>query len=481
MALKIDDLNLITGSDLVSFPTLEKPEPEMVPLVEMENISVFTQEESTPKYLKDFKYEEIGDGSFIFNADCYELLKTLPDNVISAVLTDPPYGYSFMNKEWDHEVPPVKIWKEVLRVLKPGGYLLSFGGTRTYHRMASNVEDAGFIIKDMIGWIYGQGFPKNHQVADVPIEQREGNIVYQKIGTSLKPAMEPVILAMAPLSSDSHTENFLKWGTGGLNIDATRIPINDKRQYSANMNGNQRTLKVEGTKLGLFEGGWKVDKTQKEIPKGRWPANIIFDEKAAQLLDEQTGVLKSGYMNSNHKRHTDGSPNGIYGKFNPNHELAETYGDIGGASRFFYCAKASKKEKEQGLDSFEQNSLRNQQGGSRDFNARCGNCGKKFIGDPKYICSCENPITDNNVFALRNNHTTVKPIELMKYLISLISPIQDSLILDCYFGSGTTGCAVLEHELRNLKFIGIEKDEHYYNIAVARCKAAVERTKNKIK
>ncbi len=447
MALKIEDIRLITGSDLVLFPSLENPEPEMVPLVQNEDISVFNNVPSKPKYLKDFQYEEIGEGSFIFNADCYEVIKSLPDNSISAVLVDPPYEILGNFQSWDAQVPSVKIWNEVYRVLKPGSHILSFGATRTYHKMTSNIEDAGFIIKDTISWIYGSGFPKSHKVGSEILETENGELQNFNFGTALKPAVELITLGFKPVDQLNNIENFDKWGTGGLNIDAARIPIIDKESYEANMNGNQRTLKPEGAKLGVLNGGWKVDKSQKEAPQGRWPANVIFDQEAGKMLDQMAN--KKGKM------------------------------DFVGPSRFFYCPKPSSKEKELGLEGFEKTSWRTESGGSRDINARCGKCGKKFIGDPKYICNCDNPVTDNMVFSLKNNHATVKPIELLKYLLNLIvGKKEDALVLDMYFGSGSLGVSAAE---LGIPFVGIEIDDHYYKIAIARCKAAVERSKNKTK
>ena len=447
MALKIEDIRLITGSELVSFPSLENPEPEMVPLIQNDDISFFSEEITKPKYLKDFKFEEIGDGSFIFNDDCYEVLKSLPDHSISAVLVDSPYEVLGNFQSWDAQVPSVKIWKQVHRVLKPGSYILSFGSTRTYHKMVSNIEDAGFIIKDTISWIYGSGFPKSHKVGSEILENEDGNLQNFDFATALKPAVELICLGVKKVDQLNNIENFNKWGTGGLNIDAARIPIKDKEIYEANMNGNLRTSKQEGSKLGVLNGGWKVEKSEKEIPEGRWPANVIFDQDAGAMLDKMAN-----------KR---GKNNFI------------------GPSRFFYCPKPSRREKELGLEDFEESTWRTESGGSRDINARCGNCGKKFIGSPKYICKCDNPITDNMVFSLKNNHATVKPIELLKYLLTLIvGKKEDALVLDMYFGSGSLGVSAAEI---GIPFVGIEIDEHYYNIAVARCKAAVERTKNKIK
>jgi site-specific DNA-methyltransferase (adenine-specific) len=311
--------------------------------------------------------------------------------------------------------------------------------------MAIRIEDAGFEIRDQIMWVYGSGFPKSHKVGD-------------GWGTALKPAHEPIVMARKPFKG-SAKNNVLEWGTGGLNIDDCRIEYNDDKPHSVPTERDLDNATGWADRLKRTED-WEPNNT------GRWPANIIFDEEASQVLDQQSGIRKSGKMKSTHKRSTDGSPNGIYGKFNPNHPISETYGDEGGASRFFYCPKANKKDRDEGLDNFEEKAQRQSSGGSRDFNARCANCGKKFIGSPETICSCDNPITDNTVFKKKNNHPTVKPTELMLYLIKLVTPVNGT-VLDCFLGSGSTGKACVRG---GFDFIGIEKEEEYIKIAEARIK-----------
>jgi site-specific DNA-methyltransferase (adenine-specific) len=372
--------------------------------------------------------------------DCLEVLKTIPDNSIDAVITDPPYGLSFMGKKWDYDVPSVEVWTECFRVLKPGGHLLSFAGSRTYHRMAVRIEDAGFEIRDQIMWVYGSGFPKSHNIGKAidaniktgksnpksinqsEMSKTDGDVVtviqpnngilgekreviknigasleteqaknWEGWGTALKPAHEPIVMARKPISEKSIAENVLKHGTGAINIDGSRIVDGDDR----------------------------------------FPANIIFDEEAGQLLDKQSDK----------------------------------------ASRFFYCPKAAKKDKDEGLDNFEEKAQRVTSGGTRDFNARCANCGKKFIGSPTTICDCDNPVTDNQVFKKKNNHPTVKPTDLMRYLINLVTP-PNATILDPFMGSGSTGKAAVRC---GLNFIGIEKEQEYMDIA----KARIEHEKNK--
>jgi DNA modification methylase len=224
----------------------------------------------------------------LLNKDCLEALKQLPDNSVDAIVTDPPYGLAFMNKKWDYDVPSVEVWKEALRVLKPGGHLLSFGGTRTYHRMAVNIEDAGFEIRDQIQWIYGSGFPKSLNLKDE----------WEGWGTALKPANEPICLARKPLSEKTVADNVMKWGTGAINIDESRIQSTTKEVNARKQKG--------GTKAFWNNGSKQTDEWSGV--QGRWPANLMFDETAAEILGE--------------------------------------------SSRFFYVAKASKSERNAGLYGF---------------------------------------------------------------------------------------------------------------------------------
>ena len=428
-------------------------------LVYPENVTVVNKNNGTASYTKaqvlstyfpenisdvipesQFDKVEIGEGNFIYHGDNMDVLRTLADNSIDSIVTDPPYGLKFMKAKWDHNVPSVEFWKECFRVLKPGGYVLSFGSCKTYHRMAVNVEDAGFEIRDQIMWVYGSGFPKSHNVGlsidkalghenrghriatasrthpDGTYEPNGQKLLpyktkseeakpFEGYGTNLKPAHEPIVVARKPFNG-SVAKNVLTWGTGGINIDRCRI-------------NNEST------------------------DKGRFPANIIFDEEAGKLLDIQSGVLKSGKLKTTHKRHTNGSPNGIYGKFNPEHPLSESYGDQGGASRFFYCPKPSKKEREEGLENLETKLFRRVDQEGLENNPRL---------QPKLR---------------KNTHTTVKPIALMRYLIELVTPIGGTT-LDAFCGSGSSGKSLLG-KIKDYKFIGIEKQEDYFNTAVKRC------------
>lgn len=408
------------------------------------------------------KKEEILKLATLFNGDNIEVLKTLPENSIDSIVTDPPYGISFMNKKWDHNVPSVEFWKEIFRVLKPGGHILSFGGTQTYHRMVGYIEDAGFEIRDQIMWIYGSGFPKSHNIGK-SVEKIQGQSEWEGWGTGLKPANEPICVARKPISEKSIASNVLKHGTGGINIDGCRI-------------GNESI-----TTQGFGDTGFVSSKNYKPTNhQGRFPANVILecicDEPHDNphcpcfQLDEQSGTLKSGKMGPQHTRHTDGSPNGIYGKFNPNHELGETYGDTGGASRFFYVAKASKKERNLGMkknvETFIQRPRRldgsviYKETHPEEWNQVMKNLSRQ---DKTSKAAAEEKLQSQNN-GEKNTHPTIKPIELMRYLVRLVTP-KGGVVLDPFMGSGSTGVAAL---IEDFRFVGIEMDEIYFEIATQR-------------
>ncbi len=335
--------------------------------------------------------------------NCKEKLKGFEDNSIDAVVSDAPYELKFNNKKWDNTgiSYDVELWQEVLRVVKPGAHILIFGGSRTHHRLAVAIEDAGFQIRDTIFWIYGEGFPKSLDIDKEIKKKRICNNKWQGWGTGLKPAVEPIVLARKPISEKTIAENVLKWGTGGLNIRECRI-------------GSETLSKHTGSfSRSLFKGlSGKVTPER----KGRWPANVIFDEEAGRLLDKQSGKTKT------HKKRTIKvkSENRSNRKILPMKYHCPgnlDYGDAGGASRFFYCAKASKKEKNLGC---------------------------------------------------KNNHCTVKPLKLMRYLCRLITP-SGGVILDHFMGTASTGLAALQE---GFNFIGIEKDKDYFSIATKRIKAA---------
>ena len=375
----------------------------------------------------------------LHHGDCLEVLRSLPDCSVDSVVTDPPYGLSFMGKRWDYDVPSVEVWAECLRVLKPGGHLLAFAGTRTQHRMAVRIEDAGFEIRDMIAWVYGSGFPKSLDVSKaidkaagedrprVAGGQKGANAIlgarkcgeaisgeaisgeaqqWAGWGTALKPALEPITVARKPLIG-TVAENVLQHGTGAINVDGGRVGE-------------------------------------------RWPANFIHDgsEEVVGLFPD----TKSGKMGPWNNRTTNGSPNGIYGKFDEEHPLSETYGDSGSAARFFYCAKASKADRDEGCEKLKERSA--------------GECVDRVEGS----AGMESPRAGaGRTSGSRNHHPTVKPTDLMRYLCRLVTP-PSGIVLDPFMGSGSTGKAAM---LEGFAFVGIEREAEYIEIAKARIQSAV--------
>lgn len=329
---------------------------------------------------------------------CEEVLKEVPNNSIDAVVADPPYGMKFMNKKWDYNIPSVEIWKEVLRVLKPGGYLLSFGGCRTYHRMVCNIEDAGFEIRDQIQWIFGNGFPKSLAIGrsiDKMFGEDKG---WNGWGTALKPAYEPIVLARKSISEKTIVKNVLRWGTGGLNIDECRVPGPEPHHNYGRTSGEKS-----------FVGKGPVSITPK---KGRFPSNIIHDGSEEVIdLFEMFGKNK-GQQADVKGTEPSGKTLNCYGKYKT-HSTCKKRDAGGSAARFYYCAKASPKERGKG-----------------------------------------------------NKHPTVKPIALLKYLIKLITP-KGGVVLDPFIGSGSTALAAVE---LGFDWIGIDVDEESYAIALKRLK-----------
>lgn len=412
----------------------------------------------------------------VIQGDCLEVLRTLPDCSVDAVVTDPPYGLSFMGKRWDYDVPSVEVWAECLRVLKPGGHLLAFAGTRTQHRMAVRIEDAGFEIRDMIAWVYGSGFPKSldvskaidkaagaerekvrvapravtsgtmagssdtrpwieksrelgyHEVAG-PIPATEAASQWQGWGTALKPALEPITVARKPLEG-TVAANVLRHGTGGLNIDGCRVGSETIKQHGRAASENRA---MSGANYAEEAGrAWT----------GRWPANLIHDGSEEVV---------AGFPNT-----TSGTRNGIrkahkeFGTF-ADRERDSGYfkeGDSGSAARFFYCAKASKRDRDEGLE-----------GMAARLSRRYGEQGQG--PSPQ-----QTPRTE---VEQRNHHPTVKPTDLMRYLCRLVTP-SGGVVLDPFCGSGSTGKAAA---LEGFGFIGIEREAEYVEIARARIAAAV--------
>ena len=339
--------------------------------------------------------------------DCLDVLRAMPEMSVDAIVTDPPYGLSFMGKKWDYDVPNVEIWRQCLRVLKPGGHLLSFAGTRTQHRMAVNIEDAGFEIREMIAWVYGSGMPKSLNVSKAidKMAGAEREVVGQETrynepsgivnagrglearslikrnitapatdavkrwdgwGTALKPALEPITVARRPIIG-TVAENVLKYGTGGINVDGCR---------------------VEG---------------------GRFPANLIHDgsDEVVELLNEP--------------------------------------------ARFFYCAKASKADRDAGCEGLEVTDSR--------VTGLQSDQGMPMRMENGVATGPKAPPVQR-----RNHHPTVKPTDLMRYLCRLVTP-PGGIVLDPFMGSGSTGKAAV---LENFNFIGIEREPEYMEIAKRR-------------
>ena len=512
----------------------------------------------------------------IITGDNLIVLKTFPDNHFDSVVTDPPYGLGkepdaeelmkdwldhgfhevsgsgFMGKEWDAFVPQPIFWKEVFRVLKPGGHVLAFYGTRTYDWGVMAMRFAGFEVRDCIQWLYGSGFPKSYNVAKgiegkivngssswndwkkLDGEKEEVNWGYSKgqaeqgyradyseankervgkvnfqteegkkwdgWGSALKPANEPIVLARKPLEKGlSIAENVLKWGTGGINIDGCRVGIN-RPETNADLDKWNKWKEQDGSKRN------NSNNADIDTNKGRFPANIILthhpececkglkkvgngDRKnhkdgeistahegytrpnknmhthknsdvlasygqetiedwdchpdcPIKIMDEQSGISKSN--DSKRNRQTLGS----FGM--PNDETPE-YNDKGGASRFFYCAKASKSERNKGLEGFEK-----KRSSAYVYEIGLGEKGEGMFKD-------RNPIK-------QNFHPTVKPVKLMQYLVKMITP-PNGIVLDPYCGSGTTGIAC---KLDKFQFVGIEQDAEYSKIAISRIENYVE-------
>lgn len=303
----------------------------------------------------------------IHHGDALERIRDMPSSKYHGTLCDPPYGISFMGHAWDHGVPSAKLWAEVLRVLKPGAHLLAFGGTRKWHRLACNIEDAGFEIRDTLMWVYGSGFPKSKNL--------EGGL-----GTALKPGWEPIILARRPLAGTVE-QNVREHGVGAIAIDASRIGGSGGTRRSG-----QSAYPVDADGKEDRSGSWaRTGHTVVSLDVGRWPANVILDEEAGALLDAQSGVLStnSGVIRRHHA--AMGYQGGAAGS------SRKVKADSGGASRFFYCAKASRRERDAGCEEL---------GG--------------------------------------NKHPTVKPIALTTYLARLIlPPIDGARMLTPFCGSGS--------------------------------------------
>lgn len=355
--------------------------------------------------------------------DCLDVMPTLEP--VDSIVCDPPYGLKFMGKGWDHGVPGKPFWAAALNVAKPGAHLLAFGGTRTFHRLTCAIEDEGWEIRDCLTWLYGSGFPKSLNVG-------KGR------GTALKPGWEPIILARKPLVG-TVAQNLATYGTGAINIDACRIA---GPKGAGVWGSSNKSVNPERTFVGSPDA---AEYRSEPHDAGRWPANAALDEAAAVMLNGQSGDLVSG---ANPTRRGSNKFATTYGDFQGQKECTPSRGsDAGGASRFYYCAKASRAEREMGLE-------------GRDRKAMLWSSGTQNPG------SFQAEGTDRSS---TNHHPTVKPIALMRWLCRLVTP-PGGLILDPFAGSGSTGCAAV---LGGVRFIGIEKESEYVEIARRRIAACL--------
>ncbi|WP_207775394.1 DNA-methyltransferase [Pusillimonas noertemannii] len=369
-------------------------------------------------------------------------MKTLPDESVDSVVTDPPYELGFMGKGWDSSgiAYNVEVWRESLRVLKPGGHLLAFSGTRTYHRMACAIEDAGFEIRDQIGWLYGSGFPKSRNIAEQDMSG-EDSAQWAGWGTALKPAQEPICVARKPLDG-TVAGNVLEHGTGALNIDACRVPAEAMRPNTGS-GGLPRRHEDECRGRGTVTQPHSL---------GRWPANIIHDGSeevleafaqygergaSAPVKGTEASAASTGLITGERAR--------VAGAF---------HGDTGTAARFFYSAKASRADRNEGCDG-----IQDREGGMNS-NTSGQHITRRDGWKPAPV---------------KNNHPTVKPTSLMRYLCRLVTP-PGGTVLDIFTGSGSTGKAAV---LEGFEFIGFDLDSDdqgrplgYLDIARARIEYA---------
>ena len=487
----------------------------------------------------------------VYHGNCLDELKNLPDNSIDAIVTDPPYGLGnadpdyimsalkmwidgdrehipagkgFMGKQWDAFVPPPAVWDECFRVLKPGGHILVFAGTRTQDLMGLSVRMAGFEIRDSISWIYGSGFPKSLDISKQldkmagaerevlgrnPNSRENGtkdNNLYELgtvgktdfitapatdeakkwegWGTALKPALEPIIVGRKPLSEKNVASNVLKWGTGGINIDGSRVGNEERTD----------TITENGFGSNFMDDGWVPSgKSYEKTVTGRFPANLIFthgedcveigvveesyainkteewtgfgqkerpdyestEQKVSTVLyecvdgcpvkelDEQSGIRPGGTYPAKRGQ----SVNTSFASGQETEGGQRQMGDSGGASRFFYVAKANKKDRNEGLDGLmEKGKVYN--GTSEDSASKApGSVEDKFTTKPQ-----------------TNFHPTVKPTSLMEYLVALVCPV-GGVVLDPFTGSGSTGKAAIR---KGMKFVGIEMTDEYLPIIKGR-------------
>lgn len=420
-------------------------------------------------------------GATLHRGDCLEVMRAMADNSVDSIVCDPPYGISFMASHWDYDVPKVDVWREALRVLKPGGYLLAFAGTRTQHRMAVNIEDAGFEIRDMIAWVYSTGFPKSLNVSkaidkkagaereviglknigcgngrgvgfrhdgdlegvEVTAPATESAKQWAGWGTALKPALEPITMARKPLIG-TVVENVGHHGTGAINIDACRV---EGAAGKGVWGSSNKTVDADRTFVGSPDA---ADYRSEAHALGRWPANLIHDGSPEVVV---CFPAEAGSAAPVHTRNGDKFRR-AYWEFagNIDEQGSTFHGDSGSAARFFYCPKASKEDRDEGLKAFvlQEAGVKNDSG--RGFSE-----------------------TDPMKKIMRaNHHPTVKPTDLMRYLIRLVTQ-PGGVTLDPFMGSGSTGKAAL---LEGFGFVGIEREDAYIEIAAARMVHAMQTRHN---
>lgn len=409
----------------------------------------------------------------VWQGDCLDRLRRMKSDTIPAIVTDPPYGLEFMGRAWDKTLPDPQIWGELLRVAKPGAHAVIFGAPRLYHRLAVAVEDAGWEVRDCLMWIFGSGFPKSHNMAPA-MDKMAGAMGHRGAGfnhaawgsqasmdgapgahgphtgitpaaqfwagwgTALKPAYEPILLVRKPFPGPV-AANVLAHGTGAINVDAARVPSSaDERQIMDNRSG-------AGYGSGLTVGahmGRKPGEVFKSHAAGRWPANVAMDPEAGAILDLQSGDRPvSGSAKAGKKSKAPHLGSLTYGR--GLHGNGELHADSGGASRFFYCAKASKAEREAGLEGF----------------------APALVGDGRHV-PADNAY-QRGATLRKNTHPTVKPIELIRWLVRLITPPVEvgGFVFDPFTGSGSHGAAAV---LEGFPFLGIERDPEYVRLAMAR-------------
>lgn len=431
-----------------------------------------------------------GNRATLYHGDCRDVSQRIKPQLAHAVVCDPPYGLGFMGKGWDHGVPGVEFWRAIHGTLRPGGYLLAFGGTRTWHRLAVAIEDAGFELRDTCMWMYGSGFPKSHDVSKaidkmhgaeritcrVPAQRvrnpksiRSGHGVeggdrpwmqealrngyheavgnepmtddakqWHGWGTALKPAWEPIIMAQRPFKG-TVARNTLTFGTGGLNIDGCRV--NTGKQPTACKAPGWDAVNKKNSEQGYRYSDYRQgDAEYVPSTKGRWPANVLLDhhpeckrvgkdkerehwacvpECPVRQLDDHAGEKGGGFGRNGDGSNTVRRPMDYAMKATGQ---VVGYGDHGGPSRFFYCGKASKK--------------------------------------------------DRNYGGVHNTHVTVKPHHLMRYLVRLVTP-PNGIVYDPFMGSGSTGRAAIAEGMR---FIGVDKSKEAYEIACRRVGRQVQLT-----